>query len=48
MSLLDVWQAAASNPFQPTIAKEHHFIVGSSLLLIGMPDITSNVPIKLI
>lgn len=35
MSLLDVWQAAANNPFQPTIGKESHFKVGFGLLFLG-------------
>lgn len=36
MSLLDVWEAAASSPFTPIIAKESHFTVGAGLLLLGM------------
>jgi hypothetical protein len=35
MSLLDVWQAAANNPFQPAIGKENHFKVGFGLLFLG-------------
>ncbi|KIV82311.1 hypothetical protein PV11_04431 [Exophiala sideris] len=35
MSLYEVWQAAASNPFQPTIGKDSQLIIGLTLLLIG-------------
>ncbi|KAI1609356.1 hypothetical protein EDD37DRAFT_653680 [Exophiala viscosa] len=35
MSLYEVWQAAASSPFQPTVGKDSQLILGLSLLLIG-------------
>jgi hypothetical protein len=34
-SLHDVWEAAAGNPFVPTVGKGSQFVVGFSLLLIG-------------
>jgi hypothetical protein len=34
-SLLDVWEAASSSPYQPTIGKNSQFTVGFILLLIG-------------
>lgn len=34
--LHDIWEAAASNPFHPTISKDSQFFVGFSLLLAGM------------
>jgi hypothetical protein len=33
--LLDVWEAAASSPYQPSISKDAQFTLGASLLLIG-------------
>ncbi|KIW70208.1 hypothetical protein PV04_02499 [Phialophora macrospora] len=36
MSLYEVWQSAAGNPFQPTVGKESQLFVGLSLLLIGV------------
>lgn len=35
MSLNEVWEGAAGNPFNPAISKERQFFVGISLLLIG-------------
>jgi hypothetical protein len=35
MSLYEVWQSAAGNPFQPTVGKESQLFVGLSLLFIG-------------
>ena len=34
--LLDVWEAAASSPYQPSVSKDSQFTVGAFLLLIGM------------
>jgi hypothetical protein len=34
-SLQEVWEAAAANPFVPTIGKDSQFFVGISLLIIG-------------
>jgi len=34
-SLQEVWDAAAGNPFVPTIGKDSQFLVGISLLLFG-------------
>ena len=36
MSLSEVWEAASSNPFNPTISKDSQFLVGSSLLILGL------------
>ena len=36
MSLHDVWEGAAGNPFHPSVAKERQFLVGFSLLLLGI------------
>ena len=36
MSLHEVWEAAAGNPFQPSISKNYQFTVGFSLLLAGV------------
>lgn len=35
-SLLEVWQAAASTPFQPAVAKDSQFFIAFLLLLIGV------------
>lgn len=35
MSLNEVWEAAAGNPFHPTISKDRQFLVGFTLLLTG-------------
>ncbi|TDZ20588.1 hypothetical protein C8034_v003096 [Colletotrichum sidae] len=35
-SLPKVWQAAASTPFQPAIAKDSQFFIAFILLLIGI------------
>ena len=35
-SLLEVWEAAASNPFHPIVSKDSQFYVGFTLLLAGM------------
>lgn len=34
--LLDVWEAAASSPFYPTVSKGQQFTVGFLLLVICM------------
>ncbi|KAJ4358265.1 checkpoint clamp complex protein Rad1 [Didymosphaeria variabile] len=34
--LLDVWEAAASSPYNPSISKDSQFIVGATLLLIAL------------
>lgn len=36
MSLYEVWQAAASSPFQPTVGKDSQLTLGLLLLLIGV------------
>jgi hypothetical protein len=36
MSLLEVWDASAANPYYPTVSKERQFLVGFSLLFTGM------------
>jgi hypothetical protein len=36
MSLHEIWEAAASSPFNPTIGKGGQFTVGFSLLVTGM------------
>lgn len=33
--LLDVWEAAASSPYSPSVSKDSQFTIGASLLLIG-------------
>lgn len=38
MSLHEVWQAAASSPFQPTIGKESQLTLGLFLLFVGKED----------
>ena len=35
MSLNDVWEAAAANPFHPVVSKDWQFSLGFTLLLIG-------------
>lgn len=35
MSLNEVWEAAAANPFSPLVPKERQFFVGFTLLLVG-------------
>jgi len=35
-SLLEVWNAAASSPFYPTVGKNSQFFVGFTLLIAGM------------
>ncbi|KAL1882226.1 hypothetical protein Daus18300_000712 [Diaporthe australafricana] len=34
--LIDVWQAAAGNPFLPTVGKGTQFLVAFVLLLLGL------------
>ncbi|KAL2350374.1 hypothetical protein BJ546DRAFT_444153 [Cryomyces antarcticus] len=34
--LLELWEAAAANPYQPTISKNNQFTVGFTLLLLGV------------
>lgn len=42
-SLLEVWNSAASSPFQPTIGKNNQLLVGSVLLFGGLWfDLLSN------
>ena len=36
MSLNDLWEGAAKNPYYPAVAKEKQFLVASILLLTGM------------
>lgn len=36
MSLNDLWEGAAENPYYPAVAKERQFLVASILLLTGM------------
>ena len=36
MSLHEVWEAAAGNPFQPSVSKDYQFTLGFSLLLAGV------------
>ena len=36
MSLNDVWEAAAANPFHPAVSKDWQFSLGFTLLLIGI------------
>ena len=35
MSLLDVWEASAANPYYPTVSKDSQFLVGFTLLFAG-------------
>jgi len=35
-ALHEVWQAASGRPFVPTIGKDSHFLVGFSLLVLGL------------
>lgn len=35
MSLNEVWEGAAGNPFNPAVSKERQFFVGFTLLLTG-------------
>ncbi|CAG8980796.1 hypothetical protein HYALB_00003721 [Hymenoscyphus albidus] len=35
-SLHHVWESASGNPFIPTVSKDSHFVVGFSLLTIGL------------
>ncbi|KAH8679786.1 hypothetical protein BGZ60DRAFT_369681 [Tricladium varicosporioides] len=35
-TLHQVWESASGNPFTPTIGKGSHFLVGFSLLTIGL------------
>jgi hypothetical protein len=35
-SLHEVWQAAASSPFVPTVGKDNQFFVGFALLILGL------------
>ena len=35
MSLNEVWEAAAGNPFSPIVSKDRQFLVGFTLLFIG-------------
>jgi uncharacterized membrane protein (DUF485 family) len=35
-SLHDVWVAAESSPFRPSIAKDSQFTIGFGLLLLGL------------
>lgn len=35
-TLHQVWESASGNPFSPTIGKGSHFLVGFSLLTIGL------------
>ncbi|GJD02819.1 DNA repair protein [Colletotrichum higginsianum IMI 349063] len=35
-SLLEVWQAAASTPFNPAVGKDSQFFIAFLLLLIGV------------
>lgn len=36
MSLYEVWEAAASSPFNPSLSKDNQLTVGFTLLLIGV------------
>ena len=36
MSLHEVWQAAASSPFEPAVGKDSQLYVGFLLLLVGL------------
>lgn len=35
MSLIEVWDAAPANSFQPIVSKDSQFTVGFNLLMIG-------------
>lgn len=35
-SLLDIWEASASQPFEPAVSKEQHFTVAFTLLLFAL------------
>ena len=35
-SLIDIWEASASQPFEPAVAKEQQFSVGFTLLLFAL------------
>ena len=35
-SLLEVWQSASGSPFLPTVGKGSQFLVGFTLLVIGI------------
>jgi cell cycle checkpoint protein len=35
MSLHEVWEAAASSPFEPSVGKDSQLNIGFALLLIG-------------
>ncbi|WYZ44212.1 hypothetical protein EsH8_VII_000648 [Colletotrichum jinshuiense] len=35
-SLLEVWQAAASTPFRPAVAKDSQFFIAFLLLVVGV------------
>jgi len=35
-SLHEVWQAASGSPFVPTIGKDSQFLVGFTLLVLGL------------
>ncbi len=39
MSLNDLWEGAADNPYYPAVAKERQFLVASVLLLTGIRKI---------
>ena len=43
MSLNEVWEAAAGNPFHPAVSKERQFLAGFTLLLTGKLGYTSVV-----
>jgi cell cycle checkpoint protein len=36
MSLYEVWEAAASSPFSPSVSKDNQLTVGFTLLIIGV------------
>lgn len=35
-SLASIWEASASQPFEPAVSKTQHFSVGFTLLLFGL------------
>lgn len=35
MSLREVWEAAASSPFEPSVSKESQLTIGLTLIFIG-------------
>ncbi len=35
-TLLEVWQTASGSPFLPAVGKENQFLVGFSLVLVGL------------